>query len=246
VGSAGKNGEWGGGDEEVAQRRSGGAGKNNKDEVDDEHEHKNEIENASKIQRSDEDFDALSKEMKALKSLMIARAEQQNAVVSPQRYRVQIPPRSCLLLLTPPRLSSFLLNPPRSLPSLILLHIPSHSSSATSYSAAPIDETYRSKDENILYIRQLEASASTAVTQELRAAEVRAVELTRKNTSLAEEVASYQTYIKSTIPQYKKQVTHLKKQLAAMAGAVTAKQLLTGAEGTDLEGKLPIIKGHNP
>lgn len=63
------------------------------------------------------------------------------------------------------------------------------------------------------YISQLEGNASSAVVAKLREAEQKVAMLANQNTSLQEELQNYQTYMRTAVLQFKKQILSLQQQL---------------------------------
>lgn len=87
------------------------------------------------------------------------------------------------------------------------------------------------------YIARLEENAPEAVRSQLRKVESKTIQLTARNSALEEELKSYQTYMRDTVMQYKKQAAVLRQQLGSVDPAVMGIEAAT----KESEGKLPII-----
>eukprot|EP01038_Epipyxis_sp_PR26KG_P004274 gene4274-6053_t len=95
-------------------------------------------------------------------------------------------------------------------------------------------------DECFAYIHALEKNANSAMMHHLRAIEERAAQLVMKNSSLEEELKSYQNYMRDVIPQYKKQLVYLKTQLGLANGQNGLPPSIKQRENNDV--KFPPLK----
>jgi cell division protein FtsB len=107
---------------------------------------------------------------------------------------------------------------------------------------------FKTKAECLQHIAALEANSSQALIGQLQKAQQRVTELSLRNAALEEELASYQSYMRDVVAQYKKQLQYMKSQLkiksstAALAAAAGAAGLPIGEEQGDKSFKLPLIK----
>lgn len=107
---------------------------------------------------------------------------------------------------------------------------------------------FKTMAECLQYIATLEANSHQALTAKLHQTQQRVTELTLRNAALEEELGSYQSYMRDVVPQYKKQLQHMKAQLkvkssaVALAAAASVAGLPAGEEPGDKALKLPLIK----
>ena len=110
---------------------------------------------------------------------------------------------------------------------------------------------FKSMVECLEHIAALEANSHQALTVQLLKSQQRQTELTLRNAALEEELASYQSYMRDVVPQYKKQLQYLKQQLKMKMSSLAAVPKPSGAVASELMDmdaaeekilKLPLIK----